>query len=225
MRLLLILVIFSFFTLPAYPRSVVLIGDSHSVGHFGIELDRLLRLDEANKVATYAACGATPEWYYTGQVIHCGWFFRTSIGQRFTGTHLEKEKTPLIYKILEKNNPDIVIVQMGGNFVTDLDENFMLSNIKKMIKTIKDAGASCLWVGTPDMRYYRSRVVPGTAETQLDWITRITKKAVADSCAWVDGRDHTHYPNTGGDGVHYWGNAALEAKIWAKAVFDKFNSL
>ena len=59
-------------------------GDSHSVGHFGLKLDKLLRT-EFNQVSTVASCGSVAKWFFTGKKTRCGYFFRDENERRQSG--------------------------------------------------------------------------------------------------------------------------------------------
>jgi hypothetical protein len=51
-------------------------------------------------------------------------------------------------------------------------------------------------------------------------------KSVAEQYGtFVDSREYTKYPETGGDGVHYWGKEGSRiARDWAGKVFDNIQN-
>ena len=61
----------------ANPR-VLYIGDSHTTGAFGAELDRLMRTLPSQEVATYGSCGSAPIHWNTswGKTYNtkCGYY-------------------------------------------------------------------------------------------------------------------------------------------------------
>ncbi|GEM_PF-4454356 len=109
----------------AFANNTLVIGDSHTVGPFGRELDRLIR-DSGEQVATYSSCGSIVKWWITGQATPCGYFFKTLEGKVSEGT---KGPTPLIKNILVKNNPDKIIIAMGANYANMPSDDFMKKDL------------------------------------------------------------------------------------------------
>lgn len=90
---------------------VLILGDSHTVGPFGQKLDELLR-QEGARVATYASCGSTAKWWYTGQKTTCGYFEKDLEGKV---TEATQYATPLFPDLLKTLNPDHIIIALGTN--------------------------------------------------------------------------------------------------------------
>lgn len=192
--------------------TVLFVGDSHSVGPFGWALDQHFR-DSGHSTATYASCGSIPRWWITGQKTTCGYFSRDLKG---TKTQLNQSATPLMSNLLEDIKPDVVVMEFGGNYVKTPSDDYVIKDIKNFIAKIKASGAKCFWITNPDTRTYRS---------ELPRIIRLTKAAIGDECPIFESHQVTRYPETGGDGVHYWNTLGTPiAKSWAKKAFEAFET-
>src|SRR5688572_19567046 len=87
------------------------IGDSHSTGTFGRELDELLRTaTRPEAVATFAACDSELEWWESGHPTLCGYYDHV-------GTHRPRETdgalTPILEDLLDTHLPSATIVELG----------------------------------------------------------------------------------------------------------------
>jgi hypothetical protein len=194
--------------------NVLVIGDSHSVGPFGSQIDELLRKDGRFNVMTVGSCGSVAAWYFTGTVTPCGFYQNDLHGQT---TRLAKAPTPLIANLLEEVKPDYVIIELSGNYTKRTDE-FMISDTRRLLDFIesKIGFKRCLWSGVPDSR----------DPSRIPRLYSVLKQAIGDRCPIVDASVITKYPSTGGDGVHYGGNAGRQqTQIWADQVMKQFNQL
>ena len=192
--------------------TVMLIGDSHSVGPFGWYLDENLR-KEGYKVATYASCGSIGTWWTTQQKTTCGYYSNDLEGKV---TKANTHATPKLSALLSEVKPEVVIVELGSNYVKLTNDEAAKNDMKAFVKQIKDAGASCFWISAPDMRLYRD---------QLPRLSKLVNEAVGNDCAIYDSTSVTSYPATGGDGIHYWFGAGMPiARKWADGAFDAFKA-
>jgi hypothetical protein len=188
--------------------TVLFVGDSHSVGPFGWKVDELLR-GAGHKTASYASCGSIAQWWVTGKPTPCGYFFRGLDGKTEKGT---KGPTPIFTELLEKVKPDTVIVELGANYAGLPSDDFAIKDMATMAEKIKAAGAACYWVTKPDSR---------KGHEDIPRILELTYKAVSDKCRVFDSTKVTKYPETGGDGIHYWSKEGTPiANAWAQFVFD-----
>lgn len=193
-----------------FAATVLIIGDSHSVGPFGWYLDKNLR-NEGLNVATYASCGSIPNWWVTGKRTPCGFYSNDLRGQV---TQTQKFPTPILANLLHEMRPDVVLVELGANFVNIPDDKYAINDLKAMVKNIKNSGSRCYWIGPPDSRKYR---------TERPRIYRLVNEAVGSDCPIFDSLSVTSYPDVGGDGVHYWFKEGMPiAKKWADAVAADF---
>lgn len=196
----------------AQAATVLFIGDSHAVGPFGWYLDQHLR-DAQHQVATYASCGSIPRWWTSGQKTTCGYFSRDLQG---TKTQLNSAPTPLLDNLLSEIKPDVVVMEFGGNYVKTPSDDFVIKDIKAIVTKVKSSGASCFWITNPDTRNFREHIPR---------ILRLIKEAVGEDCPIFESYKVTRYPETGGDGVHYWNPKGLPiAKEWALKAFEAFQT-
>lgn len=193
---------------PLSAETVLFIGDSHSVGPFGWKLDELLR-GSGRKTATYASCGSIAQWWVTGKDTPCGYFFRDAEGKTEKG---KTGPTPKLSELLSRLKPDAVVVELGANYANTPSDEFAVNDMAAMARKIKNSGAKCFWVTKPDSRKNHD---------DIPRILQLTFKAVSNSCETFDSTKVTKYPETGGDGIHYWFKEGLPiADSWAQAVHD-----
>lgn len=194
--------------------TVLLLGDSHSVGPFGQTLDQELR-GRGLRTATYASCGSIAQHWETGKETTCGYFSKSLDGRV---TQLPRSKTPLLRNLLSEVKPDYVIVELVTNYALLPSDSFAVKDMKKLSGLIKESGAKCFWVGAPDMRRFRK---------ELPRFQRLVEEAVGGECEVFDSEAVTEYPATGGDGIHYWSATGTPiAKSWAREVanwFERFS--
>jgi hypothetical protein len=196
---------------PLLLTSLLYIGDSHSVGPFGLALNENLRQLNLS-VVSYAYCGSIAnDWYKTNGATKCGYLEIDSNGVKKSGT---TGSVPQFKKLLEKHHPEIVIVELATNYFGYESDEFVVNDMRKMGKEIIDSGAQCFWVGMPTSRKLQ------TSHERLD---RLTKEAIGDLCTHFDSFPVTSYPSVGGDGIHfYFPNGQKVASDWANAVFRSF---
>ena len=190
--------------------TVLFVGDSHSVGPFGWALDQNLR-DAGHQVATYASCGSIPKWWITGQKTPCGFFSRDLKG---TKVQVTQNPTPIMDTLLADIKPEVVVMEFGGNYVNMPSDEFVKKDIRSFIAKIKATGAACFWITNPDSRTYRA---------EMPRVLKLIKEAVGNECPLFESQLVTRYPETGGDGIHYWNTLGTPiAKSWAKKAFEAF---
>lgn len=191
--------------------TILILGDSHSVGPFGWRLDEQLRM-KGHRLATYASCGSIAKWWtVTSQSTTCGYY---SNDLNNVITRSKTHPTPKLSLLLATVKPDLVIVQLGSNYVNYEDDTFVAADLKKLASEIKKTGAECFWISPPDMRLYRH---------QMPRLDLLIQEAVGDDCRLFDSKTATSYPETGGDGVHYWfSEGTAIANQWADAISQNF---
>jgi len=191
------------------PR-ILVIGDSHSVGPFGHLLINKLK-SITPKASLYASCGTVASSWLSGSKTHCGYFFQTEEGKTLVG---KEGRTPKLPGMLNTLNPDLLIIELSGNYAKDYDEARAIEDMKRILNLIEGKPLKCLWVSAPD-----SRKNIGTQKKLYSWVLA----AVGDRCKVVNGRDYTHYPRDAGDGIHYWRESDI--KFWAQAVTEGAEAL
>ena len=201
----------SLLSLEAFSSSVLFMGDSHSVGHFGMKLDKLLRT-EFNQVSTIASCGSVAKWFFNGRATKCGYFFKD---ENEKSQHGKSKKTPIIKNIIPKLSPDVIIIALGANY-TYASDNFMKTDIKNLLDYTEKFTKKCLWVGPPHTRKMPER---------LPRLYSIINEVVGDRCKVFSSHEVTKYPSQGSDGIHYWGKEGkAQAYGWAEKVFKEVKS-
>ena len=212
-RIISLLSLFLAFSIPAGAGNILFMGDSHSVGPFGWKLDELLRTVPGFKVGTYSSCGSIFQWWETGKATPCGYFFRDMDGKTEKGT---KGPTPVFDTLMKEVTPELVVVELGANYV-GYDDAFAVADMKKLAKKISDSGAACFWITKPDSR---------KGHENIPHILQLTYAAAAPYCTYFDSTLVTKYPAEGGDGVHYWFKAGIPiADAWAEAAFAAMKPL
>jgi hypothetical protein len=201
-----------FVNAPDPGQNILIVGDSHSAGTFGMTLDRLFRKSSGNQVRTVASCGSIIRWWYTGQATPCGFLEIPENGARIQSA---RSGTPLIQKILASKRPEVVIVELGANYLIGYPEAALRNDVTRLLGDIQKSNARCIWVGPPHMRRW---------DRELDHWVPLLRSLVEKSCLWIDSRSFTRYPETGGDGVHYEA-ASLRplAEKWAGEIHRVIN--
>jgi len=195
-------------------RPVLFIGDSHSTGSFGKKMDELLRTLPRARVSTFASCGSSPSWWFSGRATTCGYYEHLATGES-RSLYPSNEPTPVLTTLLQELNPELVIVELGANLMgASLDH--AETTTRQMVDAIQAAGSRCIWVGPPHGR--------GRPEPQFSNLYDRLRTTVSPYCeSFIDSRPMAHYPAVGGDGIHYDhlgppGRAI--ARAWAQSVFE-----
>ena len=95
--------------------TVMIIGDSHSVGPFGWYLDENLR-KKGYHVASYASCGSIAKWWTTQQNTTCGYFSKDLNGNVIKATTYP---TPKLISLLTEVRPEAVSMRPDGYLMVD----------------------------------------------------------------------------------------------------------
>ena len=198
------------------PPVILFIGDSHSVGSFGIQQDALLRGVKGFRVATYAVCGTSPQSWFIGEKSPCGYFLKDTEGRERRGFELN---TPLLNNLLRQYQPRYTVVELGANmYGWPVEWVEKVSN--EMAMAIVNSGSKCIWIGPP-----RARIQP---EPGLGRIFDALHRSVEPYCLLFDSRAATAYPAYGGDGIHFntLGESGQHiAENWALSAFYAFSPL
>ena len=215
---------------------ILYFGDSHSVatvGPFGIRMNQLLRALPNAEVITHARCGSIMSWWYSGKPTACGYFDQDTNGIALPPVPVKntpwdvKADTPIILSEIETAKPDLIVVEMGGNYTMSIhpletikeELSLFISDLKKSQATGL-FNSNCVWIGPPARRDHMETMPP---------LVDAIRAAVEPTCTFIDSTTMTVYPTQaadggplhgGKDGIHY---SFLEgipvANAWAEKAF------
>ncbi len=215
------------------PVKVLLIGDSLSVGGFGDGMQAsLLGKYGPRQVAIYASCGSSPEdWIKGGFVTPCGYRQTTPAGSFLheyrDGVRPHPVKTPALRTVLGHYRPQMVIVQLGTNWMDALAETShpdatgyrrIISDFVRQLQRANPA-VEIFWVLPPASSKYPARVHKevenwiNEASHKLNFHTINSRRITGPYRAGKSGGDGVHYREVGGGG----GARGVYAKLAAAA--------
>ena len=80
--------------------------------------------------------------------LRCGYFNRDANGVTKSG---KEGRAPIIDQTLEEFKPEVVIIELGGNY-TYRSDSYTVKDIDEIVTLVVNSGAKCLWVGAPSAR-------------------------------------------------------------------------
>jgi len=198
------------------PPSILMIGDSLSVGKFGEAIQMHLAL--RHRVAAYASCGSSPEHWLAGEpdfVTKCGYRQRTSDSDVYTdwvnGRAPRPTRTPKLADLVRKHKPTILVVQLGTNWMDrNLSDEQMNEYLSRFVEEARRGTVEkIVWIAPPDSSRLRK------TQGRVHQILR--RAATRKNFDIIDSRNVTHYVmgKTGGDGIHY---NSESSEAWAHAI-------
>jgi len=187
---------------------VLEIGDSHTVGAFGKELDAKLRSTGA-QVSTYASAGATASTFVNGKSTKYGYWQKETGGQERTVGYGQSAQTPRLDDLIAKEKPQVIVVNLGANFRGGHPK----SEVDQLGQVAQKHGIPIVWVGPP-------KTAKDSADpSSLVKFDREMASAVAPYGKYISSNRHTP-KYSGGDGIHYSGSQGTQlSKQWANGVF------
>lgn len=187
---------------------VLEIGDSHSVGTFGKELDRKLRGTGA-QVSTYASAGASASTFVKGTPTKYGYWEKRADGSQVTANYGQSKATPKLDNLIAREKPHVIIVNLGANFRGGNPK----SQVDQLGQIAKKHNIPIVWVGPP--KTAKDNANPSSLQS----FDQKMAAAVAPYGTYVPSTPHTSR-YSGGDGLHYNGTQGTQiAKQWASGVF------
>ncbi len=191
----------------SYAGTVLIVGDSHSVGTFGKTFHEQLRQKTIQPVELRASCGSIIRWWYTGQETPCGYL---EISPEGTQRSLKRARTPLIPALFDSVKPSTVIVALGSNYLRGYPDATLFDDVRRLLLDIQRIGARCIWIGPPTMAKFRA---------ELPEFMHRLEALLHSSCILIDSRPFTRYPEGARDGIHFdWEELKPIAREWAREV-------
>jgi len=241
MPLLLTLMLSSLSISNANAARILFFGDSQSVatyGPFGMTMNKLLRELPNALVTTHARCGSVMGSWYTGWSTGCGYYDEDSFGTTLPKLHAadanhkteyypNNAPTPKIVPIIHTFLPELIVVEMGGNYTKSKDPlNEIKSEVGTFITDVQTyqhstpSKVECVWVGPPAHRIPSDPKEAAAFKKLMTDIVATIKATVEPTCEFFDSTLVTAYPATGGDGTHYSFPAGARVAIpWAEKAF------
>lgn len=189
---------------------VLVIGDVHTVGVFGRELDRLLRQAGA-RVATYGASGASAWTWLEGGPAATGWIARHADGSVERPPWNKPGAVPPLEQLLGTELPDLLVVHLGAH-LRDSSEEELQEQVAALCEASR--GVKLVWVGPPPTRE------EAKARGGLREFDARVRAAVGRSGGYVSsGELVSEYSGT--DGLRYGGAKGVQvAREWAHQVLQ-----
>jgi hypothetical protein len=182
-----------------FTEHVLFVGDSHTVGGFGYELDRWIRsnLSPSATTSSYGSCASRISSWYAGFYTNCGFIRRSRRHRPDLHGRMRPDRegsTPRLMRLLRRYRPGLTVVELGANNV-GYRSSYNRRWIARMAQDIAQNSGACVWVGPP-----RGRNKP---PAQLEQFYSDLRELAGPYCVIVDSRESTYYPNQGGDGAHF----------------------
>jgi len=202
---------------------ILYLGDSMSMGAFGSKFDQEMR-EDGFEVYTFVAGGATPYYWlsrYSTITGPIGYWEKTPGGEQRQNV---ARGVPKVETLLERYDPDVVVVQTGTNLYSSLrsKRRSKENNVKEvegllghMVEAATQGGRRCYWITPPAAHPDR---YPFELQAEL---AELTKRVVSQEAKVFDSRRVTKYidPYPANDGIHY---GPTEARQWASLVVEDF---
>ncbi|MBT9586509.1 hypothetical protein IV102_24410 [bacterium] len=184
---------------------VLVIGDSHTAGAYGNELDRQLRARGA-QVHTIGSSGASASNFINGRGTTVGYAEHGTDGRvQRTARHA----TPKLEDLIQQDRPDTIVVNLGANF-RGASPAQLQSQVRSLGEVARRHNIPIKWVGPPKPRQADAGAVQRFDEQMA--------AAVAPFGEYISSVPYTP-EYAGGDGVHYGGTRGTQlAQQWAQGI-------
>ncbi len=186
------------------PNSKVLVvGDSHTRGQFGLSLESQLR-GSGMTVSTYASGGRSAKHWVKGHVsAGAGFRIDTATPGAKSASGSGQHAFEPLEEIIRREKPAVLVMADGSNALGE-GGGAAVARVKALAEQY---GVKLIWVGPPEMRKFK------TEESYYQAL----RANLGSSVPVIDSRAATKAAAAAGlgDGVHFSGNAAKE---WALAV-------
>ncbi len=205
-------------------QSVLIIGDSQTMGTYGDTLYALFK-DDGYTTNKYAVCGSTPSYFTEGISIISSACNAEYMYDDGSAESVTSGDTPLLTELIEKHNPDTVFVTFASNMYGS-SEKTIQNAVETFGEEITSQGIACYWAGPPQGPRYSD------LEDYQQFKDTIKESAESSGCTFIDSEDYTAFAFCGDTAfgcdadVHFdnhgsAGKAAAEA--WAEGVYSEFS--
>lgn len=184
---------------------VLVIGDSHTAGHYGDELDRQLRSRGA-QVHTVGSSGASASNFINGRGTTVGYADHGMDGRTHKTT---RHAIPRLEELINQDRPDVIVVNLGANF-RGASAAGIQSQVQSLGEVARRHNIPIKWVGPPK-----------PAHPNMEAVQRFDQQmaaAVAPYGEYISSVPYTP-EYSGGDGLHYSGTRGKQlAQQWAQGI-------
>lgn len=188
---------------------VLEIGDSHTVGTFGHDLDSKLRSTGA-QVATYASAGANPSDFVNGTGHSYGYWEKGADGKEKNVNYGTKAAPPNLETLIAREKPTMILVNLGANFRGSSNPK---AEVDKIGRIAKKHNIPLVWVGPPKTAQDNGN------SASIQKFDKAMSEAVAPYGKYIASSNFTP-KYSGGDGIHYGGSEGTRiSHQWADGVF------
>lgn len=191
---------------------ILVIGDSQMKGLI-YDLHNQLE-DDGASVHSYLMCGATAQDWLVHSMVSCGRGERHDHGGP-TINPTERLPTFALPDLIEKNHPNLVIVELGERL--EPDHNWIKQEVHTLTSKIAGSHLPCVWVGPT---WGQNKPPYPTTDASITDLTSLLSGSVAP-CAFFDSTkfarpgelqtsDGTHLSP---DGYRRWGKAIADGIV------------
>jgi lysophospholipase L1-like esterase len=196
-------------------NNVLVIGDSHTTGGYGEELDRQLRGTGA-QVETFSSGGSTPDWWLDGTPTTAGSVSIGPDGREVRSGAGQAHATPRIQDLIAKYHPDTIVINMGQN-LRGKSPAEVQRQVQELEQAAKAGGARIVWVGSPPT----ANDAADGGQQYHAYNSFLRNIATAGGARFIDSSQLVSRYQ-GSDGIHY--DPAAGA-AWADRVFQVLQGL
>ncbi len=205
---------------PSSGSSVLIIGDSQSMGTYG---DTLYSAFKNNGYITnkYAVCGSTPSYFTKGSPINSASCNAEYVYDDGTSDTPTSGSTPLLDTLIKEHSPALLVVTFASNMYGSSEETIQ-SSIATFTEKLEGQNVNCYWVGPPQGPRYDD-----LADYQ-QYKEIIKESAETGGCTFIDSEQYTAFAFCGDTAfgcdadVHFDSHGAegkAAAQAWAQGVY------
>ena len=199
---------------PKAVTRILAIGDSHSCGFYGRELDRLLRTTDS-PVDSYCAGGSVPSWWVLGRIASMGFVARLADGSVKRLHRRGRSTVPKLKNLILRSNPHLLIVSLGAN-MRGLSPAAVRKQAGLIIDVAQQFNVRLVWVGPPKQRV---DILTARGSERFHAFNYMLEDAMSPGAKFINSGQFTR-AYAGHDGVHFSGARGKEiAHNWARGVF------